>query len=59
MNFSKEISRMNNMTYLAEPLGLVEHFKGSPPSNITVQRNLQPVRKSAADLGTMEVLDAL
>ena len=59
MNFSNEISRMNNMTYLAEPLGLVEHFKGSLPSNITVQRNLQPIRKSAADLGTMEVLNAL
>jgi hypothetical protein len=50
---------MNNKMYLTELLGLVEHFKRSSPSNVTVQRDFQPVWKSAADLGTMEVLDAL
>jgi hypothetical protein len=58
MKFSKEC-RINIKTYLTELLSLVEHFKCSSPSNVTVQWDFQPVRKSAVDLGTMEVLDAL
>jgi len=46
-------------TYLAKYLGLVEHFEGRSPSYITVQWNLQRLRNSAANLGALEVLDAL
>lgn len=40
-------------------VGLIEHVEGHFPSNITVQWNFQGLRKSAKDLGTLEVLDTL
>ena len=40
-------------------VGLIKHVEGRSPSNITVQWNLQGLRKSAKDLGTLEVLDML
>ena len=46
-------------TCLTELVGLVEHVKRCSPSNIAMQRNLQCLRKSAKDLGTLEVLDTL
>ena len=46
-------------TCLTELVGLVEHVKCCSPFNIAVQWNLQCLRKSTKDLGTLEVLDTL
>lgn len=40
-------------------VGLIEHVEGHSPANITVQWNLQGLRKSTKDLGTLEVFDTL
>ena len=51
-NFLKRLAK----NYLAKPIGLVKHFKGSSPPNITVQGNLQSLRKSASNLCVLEFL---
>ena len=55
-----KLNEVNKMkTCLTKFVGLIEHVESCSPSNITVQWNLQGLRKSAKDLGTLEVLNLL
>jgi hypothetical protein len=57
MNIIIEVTKIR--TCLTELVGLVEHIERCSPSNVAMQRNLQCLRESAKDLGTLEVLDTL
>jgi hypothetical protein len=57
MNIISEINKTR--TCLMELVGMMQHVECCSPSNVAVQWNLQRLRKSAKDLGTLEVLDAL
>ena len=57
MNIISEVTKIR--TCLTEFVGLVEHIECCSPSNVAVQWNLQHLRKSAKDLGTLEVLNTL
>jgi len=57
MNIIGKVTKIR--TCLTELVRVVEHIECCSPSNVAVQRNLQCLRKSAKDLGTLEVLDTL